>query len=98
MAEKASVIYKQDLVKIIAKKTGESIITSQKIVDSMIDTIKEETIKGSSVAIHKFGSFVIRHRSQRSIISPSTKKEMQIAASRSVGLRISSLYKKMLNS
>lgn len=93
----SQVVYKQDLIKNIVKKTNGTIANVTSVVKAVFDEIKESTIAGKSVAIHRFGVFVPRQRAPRTIINPTTKKKMNLPKSKSIGLKVSGVFKGELN-
>ena len=53
-------------------------------LESVLDTITREVVKGEKVAITGFGSFESRVRSARMVRNPQTGETIQIAAGHSV--------------
>lgn len=50
------------------------------LVDLMLETIKDELVRGEKVALIPFGSFVVRQRKKREGRNPKTGEKLIIAA------------------
>jgi len=53
-------IEKDDLVRRISKRTGNSIQTVEKIVDAVLDEIYESLKQGERISLKNFGTFYVR--------------------------------------
>lgn len=72
---------KKDITKVIADKYTE--FTQKEIaeiIDTFIDTVKDEVASGEKVSIPKFGSFELNERAARECRNPSTGERMMVAA------------------
>ena len=56
---------KADIVSEIAAKTGLEKQVVLTVVESMMDTIKTSMINGNDVFLRGFGSFIIKHRAEK---------------------------------
>ncbi len=56
---------KNDIVTVIAKETGIEKVTVQRIVETLMDTVKESLIKDNNVYLRGFGSFIVKKRAQK---------------------------------
>ena len=56
---------KIEIVREIASKTGLSTKDVMVIVESLMDTIKTTMINGDEVFLRGFGSFIIKHRAEK---------------------------------
>ena len=56
---------KAEIVNQIATKTGIERITVQVIVESFMEAMKENMIKGENVYLRGFGSFVLKKRAEK---------------------------------
>lgn len=75
---------KKDLIACVAEKTGKSLAETKVTLDGVLDSIIETVLKGESVVLIGFGSFVIRESKARNGINPFTKTLMKIPAKRVV--------------
>ncbi|MBR3568796.1 MAG: integration host factor subunit beta [Salinivirgaceae bacterium] len=56
---------KADIVSEIAKNTGIEKVATLKIVEAMMDSIKNSIEKGDNVYLRGFGSFIIKKRAKK---------------------------------
>ena len=56
---------KADIVNEISKNTGIEKVTVQKTVEAFMETVKDSLIDGKNVYLRSFGSFVVRHRAEK---------------------------------
>ena len=73
---------KTELVKAIAEKTAMTQKDTAKALDALMGTIQKALADGDKVQIIGFGSFEVRDRKERTIISPATKKEIKVPATK----------------
>ena len=69
---------KADLVKDIAAKTGVEKITVVRIVESLMETIKGNMIKGENVYLRSFGTFLVKKRAKKTARNITKKTEIII--------------------
>ncbi len=73
---------KAELVKAVAGKTEMSQKDVAKVLEAITSSIQQELAKGQKIQIIGFGSFEVRDRKERKVISPATKKELIVPATR----------------
>lgn len=73
---------KSELVKSLAEKAEITQKDAAKVLDAMVDTIQQALANGDKVQIIGFGSFEVRDRKERKVISPATGKEINVPATR----------------
>ena len=56
---------KSDIINEIVKETGIDTITVQKIVETLMGTVKESLAKDKNVYLRGFGSFIVKKRAQK---------------------------------
>jgi len=56
---------KAELVSIIAKKTGVERLVVSTTVEALMEEVKSSLEKGENVHLRGFGSFVVKHRAQK---------------------------------
>ncbi|HVZ93712.1 MAG TPA: HU family DNA-binding protein [Phycisphaerales bacterium] len=76
---------KGELIEQVASQMGESKTTATRIVDVVLKSIVDGVSKDQKVAIAGFGTFRKRNRKGRTGVNPSTKQEMVIKASSTIG-------------
>ena len=76
------VVNKTGLVKSLAEKTGVTQKDAAKVLDSVLDSIQTALAQGDKVQIIGFGTFEVRDRKARNVISPATGKEIKVPATR----------------
>lgn len=87
---------------VLAEKVAASIpnMTTKdatKVVDSILDTIKESLAKGQEVMISGFGKFVVLDKAERMGRNPQTGEAVKIEARRVLKFRPSDVLKKDIN-
>jgi len=75
-------VNKSELVKALAENAGITQKDAAKTLDAMVDTIQGALAKGEKVQIIGFGSFEVRDRKERKVISPATRKEIKVPATK----------------
>lgn len=80
---------KGELIDAVASQLGETKTAAAKIVDIVLDQIVNGVSKDEKVAIAGFGTFRKRQRKGRTGVNPSTKKEMVIEPTTTIGFTAS---------
>ena len=86
-----------DIIQNVTDKLGLPKRDSTRIVESVLEIMKEQLSKGDTVKISGFGNFVVRNKKARKGRNPQTGSEMEIAARRVLTFKSSQVLKKMLN-
>ena len=73
---------KSELVKALAEKAEITQKDAAKALDAVVDTIQAALAKGDKVQIIGFGSFEVRDRKARTVISPATREEITVPATK----------------
>ena len=73
---------KSELVKALAEKAEFTQKDAAKALEAMVATIQETLAKGDKVQIIGFGSFEVRDRKERKVISPATRQEITVPATK----------------
>lgn len=73
---------KTELVKSLAEKAEITQKDAAKALDAMVETIQEALAGGDKVQIIGFGSFEVRDRKERKVISPASKEEIIVPATK----------------
>ncbi|BDR60589.1 HU family DNA-binding protein [Lactobacillus xylocopicola] len=75
-------INKSELTKEVSAKTELKQKDAEKVIDALIESIKEDLAKGEKVQIIGFGSFEVRSRAARKGRNPQTGKTLTIPATK----------------
>lgn len=73
---------KSELVKSIAEKAEITQKDAAKALDATVDAIQKALAGGDKVQIIGFGSFEVRDRKERKVISPATGEEIKVPATK----------------
>ncbi len=73
---------KGDLIDAVARNTGESKATVEKIINETLDVIVSGVVMSGKVQITGFGTFEGRDRAARTARNPQTGEEIQVKATR----------------
>lgn len=73
---------KTELVKALAQKTEMTQKDTAKALDALTATIQKTLAGGEKIQIIGFGSFEVRNRKERKVISPATKQEITVPATK----------------
>lgn len=73
---------KGELIDAVARNTGESKATAEKVINETLDTIVSGVVATGKVSITGFGTFEARDRAARTGRNPQTGEEIQVAATR----------------
>ncbi len=90
-------IKKQDLAKILAKKTGINLKEALTITNEIFDNIVEGLANDEEVKISNFGTFKILHKPERIGRNPKTKETAVIKARKVVSCYSSKKFKDQVN-
>jgi len=85
-----------NLIDTVATQTGSSKADAKKTVDAVLSSIADTLASGEEVNLNGFGKFTIKERSAREGRNPKTGEALTIAASKSVGFKVSSTLKNRL--
>lgn len=88
---------KADVIENIYEKVGLSKEESSRIVELVLEIIKETLEKGDKMKISGFGNFVVRSKRARRGRNPQTGEEIEISARKVLTFKSSPILKKSLN-
>lgn len=89
---------KAELVAAIAEKTELSKKDAEKAVKAFTEVVEEELKRGGKIQLVGFGTFEVAERAARTGINPSTKKKIQIPASKAPKFKAGRALKDSINS
>lgn len=82
----------------LSYKTGYTQDDTQKMVNTVVDTMTDNFQQGGTVSIPGFGSFAVKKRLERIVVNPGTKQRMLIPPKLVLCFRpIASLKEKLKN-
>lgn len=73
---------KSELVKSIAEKAEITQKDAAKALDATVEAVQKALASGDKVQIIGFGSFEVRDRKERKVISPATGEEIKVPATK----------------
>jgi DNA-binding protein HU-beta len=79
---KEEIVTKAEFVDQVADRSGIGKGEAGKVVDAVLDTIKEVLSRGGEINFTGFGKFAVADRGARQGVNPQTGERIQIAASR----------------
>lgn len=71
---------KAELIKIVSKETGFVIADTEKVVSSVIETIKDYTADGQSVTIRGFGNFGAKFQKEKTARNITKNTEIVVSS------------------
>ena len=71
---------KAEIVNEVAKATGIEKVAVQTVVEAAMESIKASLIKGNPVYLRGFGSFIVKHRAQKTARNISKNTTLVIEA------------------
>lgn len=73
---------KGELIEAVARNTGESKATAEKVINETLDVIMDGVVVAGKVQITGFGTFEARDRAARTARNPQTGETIQVKATR----------------
>ena len=89
-------ITKKDLWDRIAKMTDNKQMLVKKVIQTFLDQISTELVKGNRLEFREFGIFETRVRSARMAQNPKTLEKVSVPAKRSIKFKAGRLMKQKL--
>lgn len=71
---------KADIINQISKETGIEKVAVQKTVEAFMDTVKVSLERGNNVYLRGFGSFIVKHRAEKTARNISKNTSIIIPA------------------
>lgn len=88
---------KQDLVRQVARETGQSESQAGESINAVFSSIEKALASGDDVTISGFGSFRVVHRAEREGRNPQTGQAMTIGARKSPAFRAGTQLKRAIS-
>ncbi len=90
-------ITRADLCEAVYRKVGLSRTESADLVEMVLAEIRERMIRGESVKLSSFGSFLVRSKGERIGRNPKTGEEVPISPRRVMVFKPSNVLKQRIN-
>jgi DNA-binding protein HU-beta len=81
-------VNKSDLVANIAGQLNTSLLSANRLLDTVLDSIRRGLASEGTVTITGFGTFEVKYRKPRVGRNPHTGDPIQIVAGKRVGFRV----------
>jgi integration host factor subunit alpha len=91
-------VTRADLCEAVYQKVGLSRTESADLVELVLDEICSSIVRGESVKLSSFGSFVVRNKGERVGRNPKTGEEVPISPRRVMVFKPSNVLKQRINS
>ncbi len=91
-------ITRADLAEAVYRRLGLSRTESATMVEMVLEEICSSIVRGESVKLSSFGSFIVRQKGQRIGRNPKTGREVPIPPRRVTVFKPSNIMKKRINS
>lgn len=88
---------KTDLIASMAEKSGLKKKDAESALNSFMESIKDNAVKGENTVLVGFGSFNVKQRTERKGRNPQTKTEITIPASRALTFSVGKPIKDAMN-
>jgi integration host factor subunit alpha len=90
-------VTRADLAETVYKRVGLSRSESAELVQAFLDEISDAAVRGETVKLSSFGSFVVRSKNQRIGRNPKTGVEVPILPRRVMVFKPSNVLKARIN-
>lgn len=87
---------KADIVKEISEQTGIEKQVAQKVVEGMMDSIRNSMIDGNQVFLRGFGSFIIKQRAEKTARNITKGTTIKVPAHRIPAFKPSKTFQNMI--
>src|SRR5579863_422869 len=90
-------VTRADLAEAVYRRLGLSRIESSELVQAIINEISDAAVRGESIKLSSFGSFVVRSKAERIGRNPKTGVEVPILPRRVMVFKPSNVLKARIN-
>ncbi len=97
MGERYMALTKENIIDSVYNQVGLSKNQSRRVVDSLLELIKQTLAKGDNLLVSGFGKFIVKGKAARRGRNPQTKEDLQLRARRVVAFRTSGVLRRKLN-
>lgn len=89
---------REQLIEIVAAKTGETKATTERMMIALLQTVQETVATGEPVMLQRFGTFSLVTASARAIADIKTREKRTLPERRRVKFKIGSRFAEALES
>ena len=90
-------LYREDIAKVVAAKTGDSLTVSRLMLDAVLSAIEDSLVAGDKITLRRFGVFEIRAKKGGLKRNPRNGDKVFVRPSRRPHFRASNRLKKIIN-
>ena len=80
----------------LAQRLGYTPKDAQKMVYQVVDAMADTFLEGNSIGVQNFGSFEVKKKLERIMVSPTTGQRMLVPPKLVLGFKISPKWKEQL--
>lgn len=80
----------------LAQRLGYTPKDAQKMVYQVVDAMADSFLEGNSIGVQNFGSFEVKKKLERIMVSPTTGQRMLVPPKLVLGFKISPKWKEQL--
>jgi integration host factor subunit alpha len=88
---------KEKIIDSVYNQVGLSKNQSRRVIESLLEIIKQTLEKGDSLLVSGFGKVVVKRKAARRGRNPQTKKDLKLRARKVVVFRTSGVLRKKIN-
>jgi integration host factor subunit alpha len=88
---------KEKIIDSVYNQVGLSKNQSRRVIESLLEMIKQTLEKGDNLLISGFGKFVVKHKTARRGRNPQTKEDLRLKARKVVVFRTSGVLRRKIN-
>jgi integration host factor subunit alpha len=88
---------KEKIIDTIYNQVGLSKNQSRRVVESLLEIIKQTLTKNENLLISGFGKFIVKDKAARKGRNPQTKEDLKLRARKVVVFRTSGVLRKKIN-
>ena len=88
----------KDFIATLAARTGHSVEETQRMVDTVVETMGDHFLEDDTVLVPNFGTFEVKKRMERVVVNPSTRKRMLVPPKLVLGFKpVAAVKEKLKN-
>ena len=88
---------KEKIIDTIYNQVGLSKNQSRRVVESLLEIVKQTLTKNENLLISGFGKFIVKDKAARKGRNPQTKEDLKLRARKVVVFRTSGVLRKKIN-
>lgn len=95
--ERYMALTKEKIIDSVYNQVGLSKNQSRRVIESLLEIVKQTLEKGDNLLVSGFGKFVVKRKAARRGRNPQTKKDLRLKARKVVVFRTSGVLRKRIN-